>query len=232
MIISKKNLTDIMTASKNISNEVCIDADDERLMIQAVDPAHVAMMSLSIPHDEYQADVPVKMQVDTKIILDSIKMCDKDDNVNMSINEGHITIQAGRYTRMTPEIDEANVPAIPPIEMPISFSVDSSLIRDAIKASASVSDVFRIECDDTDNIRIHSEQADGRESMSVSVPISESTHIPGRGNYPLDYVKDIFSAVSGRVEMSFNSDYPAKVEASICDTGKIMFILAPRIEND
>lgn len=232
MIISKKYLTALMKAGASISNEIGIDIDDDGLHIVTVDPAHVAMLRIDVPPGAYQADEAMRLNVDTGIILDAIKMADNEDNVNINIDEGQIIIKAGRYVRRTPTIEEQSKPRIPNLKSDVSFCVDASLVNDAIKASSNVSDVFRLDYRGGDDAIIYAEQDGGRNSMHVTIPITDSSNASGLGFFPLDYIRTIFSQMKGRVKIAFTSDFPMIVSGSICDSGTIEYLVAPRIESD
>ena len=55
-----------------------------------------------------------------------------------------------------------------------------------------------------------------------------------KSKYSIEYLKKMIQAskISDQVTISFNKDYPLKLEYKEIDKLQMMFILAPRIEND
>ena len=76
--------------------------------------------------------------------------------------------------------------------------------------------------------------------VNVEIPEGEDTKITSdasekvRAKYSIDYLKKIITAskLTDKVKVQFNTDYPLRLEFVSVDKVQMIFILAPRVEND
>jgi DNA polymerase III sliding clamp (beta) subunit (PCNA family) len=72
----------------------------------------------------------------------------------------------------------------------------------------------------------------------IQVPADATTVVKGvdgtRSKYSIEYLKRMVPAgkLSTKVEISFSRDYPLRLDYKVVDKMDLVFILAPRVEND
>ena len=235
-------LTTILNAVSTLVDEAKIHVTPEGLNLKAVDPAHVAMVDLSIGKKafaEYKAS-DMDMGVDLDKLKDILKLAGSHDIIDLEYKEDahRLVFKIGHITRRMALVDTANMgdPKVPNLNLPNQVTVLAGELQQGIKASEAVSDHIALVADgrafelvadgDTDQVHLRLE---GEDLVKIQAPQKS------RSLFSLDYFSNMSKVVKSTdaITLHLGSDYPVKIEFDIADgAGHIVYLLAPRIESE
>jgi len=153
-------------------------------------------------------------------------------------DKNRLVVTVGNTTRRMALVDTAGMsdPKVPSLNLPAKVVVRTDELRQAIRASESISDHIALKASpegfevvsegDTDNVS-HMVPKDLLEEIQAKEAV--------RSLFPLDYFSNMVKAISSapNVTLYLGSDYPVKMEFKIAGgKGEVKFLLAPRIESD
>ncbi len=235
-------LKTILDAVATLVDEAKIHVTPEGLSLKAVDPAHVAMVDLSLGKKafaEYKA-TDLDMGVDLDKLKDILKLAGSQDLIDIEYKEDahKLVFKLGHITRRMSLVDTANMgdPKVPNLSLPNQVVVLASELQQGIKASEAVSDHIALVADgkafelvaegDTDQAHLRLE---GSELIKIQAPQKS------RSLFSLDYFSTMSKVVKATdaVTLNLGTDFPVKIEFDIADgNGHIIYLLAPRIESE
>lgn len=234
-----KNLID---AAQPLVDEVKLRVTPEGINIRTVDPAHVAMVDMSLGSKafaEYKA-TDLELGVDLDKLKEILSLGSGEDTISLEFKEdqNRLVVSVGNLVRRMALIDPSGMPdpKVPNLNLPNKVRIKTSELQQGIKASKSISDHLSLIVDansfevvaegDTDivNMKLTKNQL-------VELSASEKT----KSLFSLDYFSNLVKAAdgSGDVSLSLGSDYPVRIEYDFASGhGHVTYLLAPRIEND
>lgn len=234
-------LKEVVNVVSTLVDEAKFTVGPNGLTLRAVDPAHIAMVDLTLGKDafeEFKAD-DAEIGIDIDKLSQFLKLARSDDIVDIKHDEDkrRLNIVVGDVTRRMSLIDTTGMsdPKVPNLNLPATVIVKGEDLVQGIKASESVSDhialiaspeAFEMSCEgDMDQVNWRKAKKDlgGLETES-SV----------RSLFPLEYFANMLRSVSGgnMVTMHLGNDYPVKMEFQIAGgKGEVRYLLAPRIES-
>jgi len=113
----------------------------------------------------------------------------------------------------------------------------SSVLGDAVEDVSIISESVSFSCE-PDKFRIIAEgdlsKADIEIKSNDEISIRSETKAKVKSKYSVEYLKKMMlgSKLSDMVTVSFSQDYPLRLEYKTVDKILLVFILAPRVEND
>lgn len=235
-------LKGIIDATTTLVDEVKLHITAEGLSLKAVDPAHVAMVDLSLgskAFSEYKAS-DLELGLDLEKLKDILKLAGSEDTVGLEYKEdqNRLVVTVGNLVRRMSLTDTAGMPdpKVPNLNLPNKVKVKASELGQGIRASESVSDHIALVCDDSSFELIAEGDTDTvnlklAKNQLVELKASEKT----KSLFSLDYFSNMVKAADGTNEISLalGSDYPVRVEFDFADGhGHVTYLLAPRIESD
>ena len=235
-------LKEVVNVVSTLVDEAKFTVNADGLTLRAVDPAHIAMVDLSLAKDafeEFKADES-EIGIDIDKLGQFLKLARGDDLVDLKHDEEKrkLKIVVGDITRHMSLIDTTGMsdPKVPNLELPATVTVRSDDLLQGIRASETVSDHialvaspdgFEMSCEgDMDQVHWKKAKKDlgGLETPSAV-----------RSLFPLEYFSNMLKSVSSgsAVTMHLGSDYPVRMEFKIAsDKGEVRYLLAPRIESN
>lgn len=240
-VILAEVLRDAIDAVTPLSDEVKFVVSPDGVKLKAVDPANVAMVFLDIPDvafEYYKAD-PCELGIDLVRLGDVLSMADKGENVQLELDEEthKLKVGVGSLSYTVGLIDPSAIrkePKIPEIDLPTSATLTGSQLRKAIRAAEKVSDHVILGVDDT---TFFMEAKGDIDSLKLQIPATEMIALtPGesRSLFSLDYLIDMVK-VAGKVDevvLEMGLDYPIKMRFKINKNVSIIYLMAPRIEQE
>jgi proliferating cell nuclear antigen len=235
-------LKTVLDAVQTLVDEAKIHCTPEGMSLKAVDPAHVAMVDLSLgksAFDSFEAD-DMEMGVDLDKLKDILKLASSGDLIGMEYHEDthRLVFKIGNLTRRMALVDTTNMsdPKVPNLNLPGKVTLAANELHQGIKASEAVSDHIALTADgdsfellasgDTDQVTL---LLTGDSLISIEAPEK------CRSLYSLDYFANMAKVVKGSDPLTLNlgTDYPVKMEFDIANgAGHITYLLAPRIESE
>lgn len=240
--VKADTIKQIIEATSTLVDEAKVHITADGLSLKAVDPAHVAMVDLSLgakAFETYEAD-DLELGFDLDRFRDIMKLAGAGDLVKLEYNKDshRLVVTIGNIVRRMGLVDTAGMPdpKVPNLNLPNKVSLRADDLGKAIKGSESLTDHVSItvdpeyfEVDATADI----------ESLNLRIPkedlISLEAKERTRSMFSLDYLSNMVKAVRPGEPMSLQlgSDYPVKIEFSMADgNGHCVYLLAPRIETD
>ena len=240
--IKTDTLKGLVNVISTLVDEAKFNIDAEGINLKAVDPAHVAMVELTIgkgAFESFSAD-SVEMGVDLDKMKDVLKLAGPGDTISMEQDEtqGRLILKVGNITRQMNLVDTSgmNDPKVPQLSLPANVDVAVAELQKGMKAAESVSDHIALSADedsfelfcegDTDNVSL-------RLDRTKLAGISVTSKV--RSLFPLDYFSNLVKAIPSDtvVRISLGNDYPVKLSFTFAnEKGSVGYLLAPRIEND
>jgi proliferating cell nuclear antigen len=232
----------VIDATATLVDEVKLHITSEGISLKAVDPAHVAMVDLSLGSKafaEYKAS-DLELGLDLDKFKEILKLAGNEDTIGLEYKEDQnkLIVNVGNLVRRMSLNDTAGIPdpKVPNLNLPNKVKVRASELGQGIKASESVSDHIALVCDDgafeliaegdTDSVNLKLTK-----NQLVELKASERT----KSLFSLDYFSNMVKAANGTNEISLalGSDYPVRVEFDFADGhGHVTYLLAPRIESE
>jgi proliferating cell nuclear antigen len=235
-------LREVVDVISTLVDEAKLNLSKDGLSVKAVDPAHVAMLDLSVGKDafeEYSAD-DQEMGVDMDKFKEVLKLAKAGDIISMDYDEekNRLIMSVGNITRRMALVDTAGMsdPKAPNLNLPVKVTVRAEELRQGIRASESVSDHVALICS-PDGFEMTSEGDTDSVNLKLPKDLLESLDCKEtvRSLFPLDYFSNMVKAASsaGSITMFLGTDYPVKMEFRISDgKGEVHYLLAPRIESE
>jgi proliferating cell nuclear antigen len=235
-------LKEVVDIVSTLVDEAKITTSKTGISIKAVDPAHVAMIELTLGKggfEEFKAD-DVALGVDIDKIKEVLRLAKPGDMISIEHDEdrNRLIFKVGNITRRMSLVDTSGMsePKVPNLDLPVKVIVKTDEIRQGIRASESVSDHIALQANkdgfemisdgDTDSVNLKL----GKDLLE-ELKCKEDT----RSLFPLDYFSNIFKAIgtASVVTMHMGNDYPVKLEFSVAhEKGEVTYLLAPRIESE
>ncbi len=225
-------------------SECRLHVSAEGMRTRAVDTANVAMVSLELAPAAFEVFEASEraLGIDITKLKNIIGMVNRGDSLQLSIpadsQKLNLAFQSYQYslTLLDPNTIRKD-PNAPSLELPGQVVLDGATLTNAIKAATVVSDkialgidpearVFYMEAEgDTDNIRLEL----GPDK------VQSLTETKARSLFSLDYLKDMSRTMgrAERIEIGIGIDHPVRFTFEIAGgAGKVVYLLAPRIEAD
>lgn len=234
-------LKEVVNVVSTLVDEAKFTVNSDGLALRAVDPAHIAMVDLTLGKDafeEFKADES-EIGIDIDKLSQFLKLARSDDIVDLKHDEEkrRLNIVVGDITRRMSLIDTTGMsdPKVPVLNLPAKVTVKVDDLIQGIRASEAVSDHialmaspegFEMTCEgDMDQVNWKKAKKD---MEALEAPTSV------RSLFPLEYFSNMLKAVpsGSSVTMHLGNDYPVKVEFKIAGgKGEVRYLLAPRIES-
>ncbi|MDD7424189.1 MAG: proliferating cell nuclear antigen (pcna) [Candidatus Methanomethylophilaceae archaeon] len=235
-------LKGLINVISTLIDEVKFTISPEGISLKAVDPAHVAMVEVTLSKaafESYQAD-DTEIGVDIDKVKDVLKLASSGDIISMEqdAEHGRLVFKVGNVTRRMNLVDTSSLGdvRVPPLELAASIEVPVTDLQKGIKASESISDHialiadserFELHCDgDTDSVDL---------VMEASNTVKIDADMKVSSMFPLDYFSNLIKAVPSdlRVKIELDTDYPVRIVFALAEgNGVVKYLLAPRIEKE
>ena len=234
-------LKEVVDVVSTLVDEAKFSLGKEALVVKAVDPAHVAMVELTLDRaafEGYKAD-DTELGLDMDKMKEVLKLSRAGDVLAVTQEEekNRLVVHVGNITRRMSLVDTAGMsdPKVPNLNLPAKVRVRTEELRQGIRASESVSDHIALIAT-PDGFEILSEG--DTDSVNLKLPKDMLDELvckeKARSLFPLDYFSNMIKAISTAptVTMHMGNDYPVRMEFDIAGgKGQVKFLLAPRIES-
>ena len=235
-------LKEVVDVVSTLVDEAKFNIGKDSITVKAVDPAHVAMVDLNLDRsafEAYKADEG-ELGIDMDKMKEILRLGKAGETISLSHDEdkNRLIVTVGNTTRRMALVDTAGMsdPKVPSLNLPAKVVVRTEELRQAIRASESISDHIALKVS-PDGFEVVSEG--DTDNVSHVVPKDMLEELQGkeavRSLFPLDYFSNMVKAISSAqtVTLYLGSDYPVKMEFKIAGgKGEVKYLLAPRIESE
>ncbi|MEE9115420.1 MAG: proliferating cell nuclear antigen (pcna) [Thermoplasmata archaeon] len=235
-------LRELIDVVSTLVDEVKFNVTKNGIGVKAVDPAHVAMVDLSLEKsafEEFKGD-DSEIGIDINKMREVLKLARVGEIISMELDEekNRLVMSVGNIVRRMSLVDTAGMsdPKVPSLDLPAKLSVRTDELRQGIRASESVSDHIAL-ISSPDGFEMISEGDTDSVNLKLPKDLLEelSCKETVRALFPLDYFSSMIKAVSSAesITMHLGNDYPVRLEFKIADgKGEVKYLLAPRIESE
>lgn len=224
-------------------SEVRFKINATALEMVAMDNANISMIifkMFSSAFVEYKVDGDTELSVNLLNLKQILQRAQKTDVLTIELAEENRLkiILKGRITRtfFLPLIDiNEEEQKIPELEMNAKIKTDSIVIKDAIDDCDVVSDSVSFIAE-KDNFSIESKGDSSK--VRIDIPKDDITTIEAsefvKSKYSIEYLKKMLKAskLNETIEIQFSQEYPLRINFTKEDILQLVFILAPRVDND
>ncbi|PJB20896.1 MAG: proliferating cell nuclear antigen (pcna) [Euryarchaeota archaeon CG_4_9_14_3_um_filter_38_12] len=225
-----------------LTDEAKFIVNPKGVTVNAVDPAHVAMVDLTLnakAFEKYSAS-DMEMGVDIEKLGEVLRLAKGDDQIFLKFDEekNKLIVQVENITRRMSLVDTAGMsePKIPNLNLPVKVVAKTAELERGIRASEAVSDHVALIAS-PEGFELVSEGE--MDSVSLKLPkkllVELNCKERAKSLFSLDYFSKMIKAVitSENVVMNLGTDYPVKMEFDIAKgNGHATYLLAPRIESE
>ena len=235
-------LREVITVVGTLVEEVKLNISSEGISLRAVDPAHVAMVELTLKSsafEELKASA-CELGVDIEKFREILKLARAGSVIKLSHDEekNKLVVNIENLTRRMSLVDTAGMsdPKVPAVNLPARVVIKTEELNQGIRASESISDHIALIASPE-----YFELAAEGETDSVSLKLPKElletleTKDTVKSLFSLDYFANMIKSVgtAPSVNLNLGSDYPVRIEFDIAGgEGHVRFLLAPRIENE
>lgn len=235
-------LKDVITVVGTLVEEVKLNVSSEGISLRAVDPAHVAMVELSLKagaFEELKASAG-ELGVDIEKFREILKLARAGSVIKLNHDEdkNKLIVSLENLTRRMSLVDTAGMsdPKVPNVNLPARVVIKTEELGQGIRASESISDHIALIA--TPEYFELSAEGD-TDSVSLKLPkdLLEvlETKDTVKSLFSLDYFSNMIKSVGATptVNLNLGTDYPVRIEFDIAGgEGHVKYLLAPRIENE
>lgn len=235
-------LKGIIDVTSPLVNEVKFNITKDGLSLRAVDPAHVAMVDLTLSNEafeEYNAS-EMELGIDMDKFASIMRLANSANSVSLEFDEkaNRLIITIGNLVRKMALIDTAGMPdpKMPNLELPGKVVLKASEILQGIRASEAVSDHLSLTMN-KDSFELFAEG--DTDTVNLTLPKDMLVDLSATGKYKslfsIDYFSNMIKPVKGDepITIHLGNDNPTRVEFDIAETkGHVTYLLAPRIESE
>ena len=237
-------LKDSISIISELVNEATFKITPSAIELVAMDPANVAMVVfklLSSCFSEYSVEKEMDMAINLSNLKQILRRVKPNDILTLESEEGRLKITLKSNTTRTFSLPIINIEEkeqkVPELKFPVSIKTTAAILNELIEDVGIVAESVTLEVDPSKLVV----SAEGDLSKaSIEVKPDDQTRIDCQSNdkvkarYSVEYLKKMVAGgkIADDVVISFNKDYPLKIEFKEIDKVMLNFILAPRVDNE
>ena len=243
ILAEPKYLKDGLSIVSEIVTEATFKITSDVVELVAMDPANVAMVVFRLPSSSfitYEIDGPTAITINLNNLKQVLRRAKSSDSLTLEIDENKLKVVLQSTTKRTfhlPLIDlDEEEQNIPDLSFNASINTQANLLNDAVDDVDVVGESVVFSASETQFVI--SSKGDLTKA-SVDIPADQTTEIVCKedgikAKYSIEYLKKMMqgSKLADTVSINFSKDYPLKLHYSVKDKVELMFILAPRVDND
>ena len=236
-----KLLKDSISIIADLVTEAQFKITPDAIELIAMDPASVAMVTFKLLSSSFE-EYDVKEEQTIALNLNNVKQVLKratNCKITLELLEDKLKfIMKGKTikTFMLPLIEiEESERKMPNLNFEATVVTDSSVLTEAIEDMDIIGESVTFE---TGKNKFKVSSKGDMSKADVEIGSDDDTKIVSEGKfkskYSIEYLKKIIQGakLAPKVSLQFANDYPLKVEYKVLNKMQLVFILAPRVENE
>lgn len=232
-----KGVTEIISP---LVNEAKFNITPKGISINAVDPAHVAMVCVEVKEssfEEYHAD-EISLGVDIDKISGVLKLAVPDDTISLEYDKhkNMLVITVGNLVRRMSLVDGVSDTKTPELDLPAKVVLVVGEMKKAVRASEMISDHIILTAD-KDKFVFYAEG--GVDTVDLTLPKDLLVELKSADKYrslfSIDYLSSMIKPAKDedQITLLLGTDKPLHIEFDFADKkGHVAYALAPRIESE
>ena len=240
--VKSEVLKGIIDVTSPLVNEVKFNITPKGISLRAVDPAHVAMVDLTVKDKAFEEFKATEMElgIDMDKLAGIMRLSTSGDMVSLDYDEdtNRLVVKIGNLVRRMGLIDTAGMPdpKMPNLNLPAKVVLKASELSQGVRASEAVSDHLALTVN-KDNFELFAEG--DTDTVNLKLPkdlvVDLNTNSKCKSLFSIDYFSNMIKPVRGEdpITIMIGNDNPIKVEFDIAEKkGHVTYLLAPRIESE
>lgn len=237
-----KYLKEPINIISELVNEVRFKVTPDQIEVVAMDPANVAMAVFKLLGSAF-VEYDVKEEQTIGVNLNDLKQVFRrikgPDSLILEVEKGKFKLTLkGTATRrfLLPIIEfDAKDQKVPALEFSSTVTMPSSELANAIEDMDIVGEsvVFGVS-DSKFAISSSGDLTSAEADFSNTEDIKVVSNAESKSKYSIEYLKKMIngSKLADNAVIKFSNDYPLRMEFFVLNKLQLMFILAPRVDND
>jgi len=238
-----KEFADLISTASNLIDEAAFRFTEEGISMRAMDPSRVVLVDLNLPEgifSKYEVEEPETVGINMDQFKRILKRGKAKDTLILKKGEENfleVTFEGtARRTFRLPLIDveelEIDLPELP---FTAKVVVLGEVLKEAVKDASLVSDSLKFIATETEFImRAEGETHEVEIKLTLEdeglldLEVEEET----RSSYGVSYLGDMVKGIgkADEVILRFGNEMPLQMEYPVRDEGRLLFLLAPRVE--
>ena len=240
--VKSEVLKGIIDVTSPLVNEAKFNITPKGISLRAVDPAHVAMVNLTVKDKAFEEFKATEMElgIDMDKLAGIMRLSTSGDMVSLDYDEdtNRLVVKIGNLVRRMGLIDTAGMPdpKMPNLNLPAKVVLKASELSQGVRASEAVSDHLALTVN-KDNFELFAEG--DTDTVNLKLPkdlvVDLNTNSKCKSLFSIDYFSNMIKPVRGEdpITIMIGNDNPIKVEFDIAEKkGHVTYLLAPRIESE
>ena len=236
-----KLLKDSISIIADLVTEAQFKITPDAIELIAMDPASVAMVTFKLLSSSFE-EYDVKEEQTIALNLNNVKQVLKratNCKITLELLEDKLKfIMKGKTikTFMLPLIEiEESERKMPNLNFEATVVTNSAVLTEAIEDMDIIGESVSLE---TDKNKFKVSSKGDMSKADVEIDSDDDTKIVSEGKfkskYSIEYLKKMIQGakLAPKVSLQFANDYPLKVEYKVLNKMQLVFILAPRVENE
>ena len=240
--VKSEVLKGIIDVTSPLVNEVKLNVTPKGISLRAVDPAHVAMVDLSVKDKAFEEFKATNMElgIDMDKLGSIMRLSNSGDMVALDYDEdtNRLIVKIGNLVRRMGLIDTAGMPdpKMPNLNLPAKVILKASELSQGVRASEAVSDHLALTVN-KDNFELFAEGDTDTVNLKLPKDLLEELNSANKCKslFSIDYFSNMIKPVKSEdpITIMIGNDNPIRVEFDIADKkGHVTYLLAPRIESE
>lgn len=223
--------------------EIVVTPDE--MSIQSMDAANVAMVVFKLPRTsfvEWNVTETEKIGLNLTKLKTLMKRAGPDEFISLESKDNQVIVGCGTRKRYTqPMIDlETKQQKMPELNFTAKLTMPASKFAELIGDIEIVAESMAVEANDNKKAIVTGEGDLSKATIEIIPETDEKaktrtlveSSAPSKSKYSIEYLqKMVAPKLSSEVTWHFSKDYPMKL-VYVNDKFSLIYILAPRVEND
>jgi proliferating cell nuclear antigen len=225
----------------DIITESTIEATEDGLEVEAMDPANVSKVTFTIPKDAfstYDVDDDAEIAINFNNLQKILRRLNKNDTLVLERQENKLKlIYKGSNTKTyyVPLIDlEDRSQSLKDLDAEVNVSMPGKLLSEAIDDVDVVSESVKFTAEPGKlTISAEGDMSRADVELTESEDVTIKTDGTQTSRYSIEYLKNMIQArkICDEVTVRFSQNYPIMLDYDKEDSASMNFILAPRVDN-
>ena len=238
-----KEFADLIATASNLIDEAAFKFTEDGISMRAMDPSRVVLVDLNLPEgifSKYEVEEPETVGINMDQFKKILKRGKAKETLILRKGEENfleVTFEGtAKRTFRLPLIDVEELEIeLPELPFTAKVVVLGEVLKEAVKDASLVSDSLKFIARETEFImRAEGETNEVEIKLTLEdeglldLEVEEET----KSSYGVSYLSDMIKGIgkADEVILKFGNEMPLQMEYPVRDEGRLLFLLAPRVE--
>lgn len=237
--IEGDHLNRIVNTANSLLEECIIKFRDGQIVVNGADEANIGLVNIVVDSECFESYETEGMDIGVNIdeLADILEVADQDSRIEIGY-DGKMNIKFGEfeYKFTGIDIDSIRSRPLPDIDLPAHIVVSTESLSRAISAGKILADKVALTiAGGSEEFIVHAKGDTNEIIYQIeSEDIIEMGSESASSQFPIQYLDSIKPVLpdGGEIQLNTEHERPLKISYDILNsTGRIEFLLAPRIDN-